>query len=50
LVTCGTSGIDISTDGGKNWNLISKESFHVVQKAKKATQFFWLAPMVELPD
>ena len=34
LITCGTSGIDISKDGGKNWELISKESFHVVQKAK----------------
>ena len=26
---CGTSGIDISKDGGDNWTLISKESFHV---------------------
>jgi photosystem II stability/assembly factor-like uncharacterized protein len=34
LVACGTSGIDRSNDGGKNWELISKESFHVVQKAK----------------
>ena len=34
LITCGTSGIDISKDGGKNWELISKESFHVVQKSK----------------
>lgn len=40
LVTCGTSGIDISKDGGKNWELISKESFHVVQKAKKGTAVF----------
>ncbi len=35
LVSCGTSGVDISTDGGMNWSLISKEGFHVVQKAKK---------------
>lgn len=34
LVTCGTSGVDISTDGGMNWLLIGKEGFHVVQKAK----------------
>ena len=34
LVSCGTSGIDISTDGGIHWELVSKESFHVVQKAK----------------
>ena len=34
LVACGTSGIDISSDGGKHWQQISNESFHVVQKAK----------------
>ena len=38
LITCGTSGVDISNNAGKNWNLISNESFHVVQKqpGKKA--------------
>lgn len=40
LVTCGTSGIDISNDGGNNWQLISTESFHVVQKAKTGTPVF----------
>ena len=40
LLTCGTSGIDISTDGGMNWQLISKESFHVCQKAKKGKAVF----------
>lgn len=40
LITCGTSGIDISNDGGNNWQLISNESFHVVQKAKKGTAVF----------
>jgi photosystem II stability/assembly factor-like uncharacterized protein len=40
LVACGTSGVDLSTDGGKNWKLISKESFHVVQKAKKGKSVF----------
>jgi hypothetical protein len=40
LLTCGTSGIDISNDGGKNWQLISKESFHVCQKAKKGKAVF----------
>jgi len=34
-ITCGTSGVDISSDGGLNWRLISTESFHVCQKAKK---------------
>jgi len=32
LITCGTSGVDISKDKGENWELISTESFHVVQK------------------
>jgi photosystem II stability/assembly factor-like uncharacterized protein len=40
LVTCGTSGIDISKDGGNTWQLISKESFHVCQKAKKGKAVF----------
>jgi hypothetical protein len=40
LITCGTSGIDISTDGGMNWQLISKESFHVCQKAKMGSVVF----------
>ena len=34
LITCGTKGVDYSNDGGDTWNLISKESFHVVRKAK----------------
>jgi hypothetical protein len=40
LITCGTSGIDISNDSGMNWQLISNESFHVVQKAKKGKAVF----------
>ncbi|MBY0482432.1 MAG: oxidoreductase [Chitinophagaceae bacterium] len=40
LIACGTSGIDISKDGGKNWELVSKESFHVVQKAPKSSAVF----------
>lgn len=35
LICCGTSGVDISFDAGNNWVNISKQSFHVVQKAKK---------------
>ena len=34
LICCGTSGVDVSDDGGMNWQLISKESFHVCRKAK----------------
>jgi len=32
LIACGTSGVDISKNKGKLWDLISTESFHVVQK------------------
>lgn len=40
IITCGTSGVDISNDGGMNWQLISKESFHVCQKTKKGISVF----------
>lgn len=40
LITCGTSGVDISNDGGMNWELISNKSFHVCQKAKKGNKVF----------
>jgi hypothetical protein len=40
LVTCGTSGVDLSTDSGMHWKLISTESFHVCRKAKKGTAVF----------
>ena len=39
-VCCGTSGVDYSSDGGVTWKLISTESFHVVQKAKKGKAVF----------
>jgi photosystem II stability/assembly factor-like uncharacterized protein len=32
VISCGTSGVDLSKNGGKSWQLISNESFHVVQK------------------
>lgn len=40
LITCGTSGVDISKDGGNNWELISRESYHVCQKAKNGNAVF----------
>lgn len=40
VICCGISGIDISKDGGINWQQISTESFHVCQKAKKGRAFF----------
>ena len=32
VVTCGTSGVDISKNKGRSWNNITRESFHVVKK------------------
>lgn len=40
LITCGTSGVDISEDWGYNWRLISNQSFHVCQKAKWGTAVY----------
>lgn len=40
LVSCGTSGVDLSKDGGMNWQNISTQSFHVVQKAKNGKAVF----------
>lgn len=40
LLTCGTSGIDLSNDGGNNWTLLSTESYHICQKAKKGKSVF----------
>lgn len=35
LIATGTSGTDISTDGGQHWRHISDKSFNAVQKAKR---------------
>jgi photosystem II stability/assembly factor-like uncharacterized protein len=41
VVACGTSGVDLTKDGGKNWTLISNQSFHVVQhQPNKKAAFF----------
>jgi photosystem II stability/assembly factor-like uncharacterized protein len=40
LITCGTSGVDISSDGGMNWQLIDAGSFHVCRMAKKGKAVF----------
>lgn len=34
LVATGTSGTDLSLDGGQHWQPVSKEGFHVVQQAR----------------
>ncbi|MFI5124840.1 MAG: WD40/YVTN/BNR-like repeat-containing protein [Chitinophagales bacterium] len=40
MICCGTSGVDISEDGGMNWTLISSKSFHVCRKAKSGKCIF----------
>lgn len=32
LITCGTSGVDLSKDKGTSWEKISERSFHIVKK------------------
>jgi photosystem II stability/assembly factor-like uncharacterized protein len=40
MICCGTSGVDISNDGGIHWKLISDESFHVCRKSKTGNVVF----------
>jgi photosystem II stability/assembly factor-like uncharacterized protein len=40
VLCCGTSGVDLSTDDGMNWQLISPTGFHACRMAKKGTAVF----------
>jgi photosystem II stability/assembly factor-like uncharacterized protein len=40
LVACGTSGVDVSGDGGMTWDNISTDGYHVCIKAKKGNTVF----------
>ncbi|MBK8142913.1 MAG: oxidoreductase [Chitinophagaceae bacterium] len=40
VYSCGLNGVDYSKDGGKNWEWISKEGFHVVRAAKEGKTVF----------
>ncbi|HEY4149310.1 MAG TPA: oxidoreductase [Chitinophagaceae bacterium] len=40
LLTCGTSGVDVSADGGMHWKLVSKQGFHVCRRAKEGKAVF----------
>ena len=40
-ITSGLNGVDYSTDDGKTFSWISKESFHVVRKAKKGKAVYF---------
>ncbi|WP_295123085.1 oxidoreductase [uncultured Chitinophaga sp.] len=40
LIATGTSGTDISENGGIHWHNISREGYHVVRKAKRGEKVF----------
>lgn len=40
LLTCGTSGVDYSSNSGKSWQPVSKEGFHVCRIAKIGSTVF----------
>ncbi len=40
IMTCGLNGVDYSTNGGKEWQWISKESFNVCRIAKLGTTIY----------
>lgn len=40
VITCGTTGVDYSFDGGKTWKGISNEGFHVCRIAQKGATIF----------
>ena len=40
FITCGTSGVDVTSDGGMKWQLISRDGFHVCRKAKTGNAVF----------
>lgn len=40
-VSCGLNGVDYSSDEGRNWSWISKDSFHAVRKAKKGKAVYF---------
>jgi photosystem II stability/assembly factor-like uncharacterized protein len=40
ILTCGTSGVDRSTDDGMNWQLLTTTGFHACRKAKKGHAVF----------
>lgn len=40
IVSCGLNGVDYSSDAGKNWEWISKESFNVCRASRMGTAFY----------
>ncbi|HEY4935165.1 MAG TPA: oxidoreductase [Puia sp.] len=44
MISCGTTGVDFSSDGGLHWKLISKGSFHVCRHSKSGQTVFLAGP------
>lgn len=40
-ISCGLNGVDYSTNEGRDWAWISKDSFHAVRKAKKGKAVYF---------
>ena len=40
-ISCGLNGVDYSTDEGRHWAWISKDSFHAVRRAKKGKAVYF---------
>ncbi len=40
-ISCGLNGVDYSSDEGRHWAWISKDSFHAVRKAKKGKAVYF---------
>ena len=40
LIACGTSGVDLSTDGGMTWKNLTKEGYHVCRKAPNGNRVY----------
>lgn len=40
ILACGPNGVDYSSDGGRNWEWISREGFHVCKIARLGTSVF----------
>lgn len=43
-ISCGLKGVDYSSDGGKNWKLISENPFHSCKKANISNQVYLVGP------
>lgn len=50
LLACGTTGVDVSKDGGLHWKKYTSEGFHVVRKARKGNWVLLAGPNGEIAE